>query len=245
MTRLWRRYQSFSGLLLGSLVLLFGHFALPAHAQVGCAVVGNYPSGPVPALYSGTSCIVVVHAGTVSGRWLTNMKLYIGGTLVRSSNYPSPGGPPAARMSVQFDSTHFPDGSPIHIKVQAWNNANEMGEAEVHVPAYNKGYDLINQTLTEIGETGAIVGLEMATANHTVLAANNHTKTTILTNLPTYTVFFVYTHGSPGRFGDCFATNDPANYLSAGEVQTAVAQKGGHAASVLVRAPSGLQRAGQ
>ncbi len=94
---------------------------------------------------------------------------------------------------------------------------------------YNKGYDLANLTLgQEAGDVATTVGLELSTqAKHTVLPTTQHDKSTILTNLPIYTAFFIFTHGSQATFGDCFATpaSGAEHYLSANDVGGAVGQK--------------------
>ncbi len=200
-------------------------------------VTCNVSMGP---LASGTNCGAGWQAGTSEGitapppfywiwRSISHVDFYIGGELTVQKDYPYP--TQSCSQPVIYDSTHFAGGQSITVKAIVTTNLSEVETFETPAKiVYNKGYDLVNQTLTGgPGETGAIVGLELsAQAKHTVLAASDHVKATILANLPTYTVFFIYTHGSQAVFGDCFVDNTPGvgAYLTAQEVGNANAQKG-------------------
>jgi len=54
--------------------------------------------------------------------------------------------------------------------------------------------------------------------NHTVISTDQDHKPAILQKIPPYNVFFIYTHGNPTGFVDCFgSTADPTEFLNATE----------------------------
>lgn len=194
------------------------------YGSISCRVAY---STPMPAYFSGTSCSIGGYANAGFG-YLTRVELWVGGVLVKETDYTVYDNVQAAGPSVTFDSTHFTDGSSITVTIKAWASGGRTGTHSNSAPAYNKGYDLISQRVTsEAQPVGMAIESSMISANHTVTRSDAHTEQDIISNLKTYTAFSIYTHGAEAIFGDCFAYENLADhYLSTSDVATAVDGKG-------------------
>jgi hypothetical protein len=131
-------------------------------------------------------------------------------------------------VDIVWDSTHFADGMQVVVKVEATDDLGCYDTMSYIVTAYNKAYALGNSVSTFQGpEAARRIAIRAGEMNHTVRQSINDDEIAILINIPTYTAFFIWTHGNAGIFGDCVATVmfDPAHYLDTNEVGQAVASK--------------------
>lgn len=159
-----------------------------------------------------------------------------------SGNWQSSGSP----GWVYFDSTHMrADASSGDLKVRLVPSSGTtyFTNAISGITLYNKAYVLGAGTCTTYGDTTAdAVSSQCASMNHSVYPASGANSSdhrdTILSNLPTYTVFYIYTHGAYDEspysgmtsFRDCDSAigDDPATEcLSSGDIATAIAGKSG------------------
>ena len=209
---------------------------LQAHSTVDTSAPGNPWDPTHPRFFSGTNCSAIASAPATSG-YVSHAQLLVGGTDVKDyydtsyANHPAAGpfvtlgtNQTSALLSVNFDSTHFADASSVPIKMLITDTAGNNYDASVAANAYNKAYSLGNYQPSG----GSLVYGQVAAANASSAFSGMNCpgsptttdgKTTILANLHTYTVFYIWTHGLdlPSVFGDCFAfPNSPdANYLYA------------------------------
>jgi hypothetical protein len=179
-----------------------------------------------PTFFSGTDCKV---AGTAvsftpyGSSYVQSVQLQIGTTVVET--YTDTGGHlTSVPISVAFDSTHFGNNTAIPAQMTVTDSGGFTYTTPITGNAYNNGYDLgndytyggsLNYGTTAEGNANT----ELSAMNYSVTASMTDPKATILSDLPPYTGFYIWTHGnaSPSWFGDCFAfpNSSDSNYVFA------------------------------
>lgn len=190
-------------------------FLLSAFLCIACSVAKALPPSctapivgdPTPLWFSGTNCIGSVTAsGRVETQWLTNVTVTIGGEVVRDINFPTPleFPQPSYEERIVFDSTHFAEATDIIVRIEATNNLGETNYAQYQARAYNRAYVLGNNEVSTAQLQVDDVFAYSTLMNHFSLDTLWHSKAHIQSAIPTYTVFYIYTHGIQNGFHDCF-----------------------------------------
>jgi len=141
---------------------------------------------------------------------------------------------------VTFDSTHLlADGSSGDLRAKLNPGTAFYSTAISGVTLYNKAYVLANTTDIGNSSTAASsVQSSCSSMNHSVNYSTSDANATILGNLPTYTVFYINTHGGynvfaqyPNQtvFEECCSniSADYTHYMGSSDVATAVSGKSG------------------
>jgi hypothetical protein len=220
--------QRFCVYLLLALVASF-LAPLPVYAQMG-GYVSAYPSG-TPNYFSGTDCNVAGVVGTnFPQTWMRSAQFYVGGELIDSWTADPNNPAPDVTFYETFDSTHFPDGTPLEVKIVGTNNLGQVYQASMTVPVYNKAA-LYGRHQWEIdlfdGTDGTPPAQQWLTQmNHTcvVVTTLGWTAEQILGDIQRCTVFYVNTHGdaSPEFESDVDEINGGiVELVTPGEVQEA------------------------
>ena len=103
-----------------------------------------------------------------------------------------------------FDSSYFSDGTTLPIEAVITDSAGNEYNGQITGPIYNKAYVLGNQNMdTDFGQVSSDGLLAEADMYAQALASYQDPtgstvddKDTMLGNLPTYTDFYIYTHGN-------------------------------------------------
>ncbi|MES4792337.1 MAG: hypothetical protein C4321_04540 [Chloroflexota bacterium] len=148
---------------------------------------------------SGTYIKAVASISSTVG--LRSFQITINGTTVKSGTFSSPY-PPGIQATVYWDSTHFASGTSVTVQAQGTDSSGSQS-AQFSVTTYNKAYVLGNSTLSYGSTADGYIAARTGEMNHATTSSTADRKTTILSGLPTYTVFYIYTHGAIGLFGDC------------------------------------------
>lgn len=196
--------------------------SLSGHSTVDTSAPGNPWDPTHPRFFSGTNCSATASAPAVSG-YVTHAQLLVGTTVVKDYYDTTVPGHPAAgpyvtlgtnqstaSLSVNFDSTHFPDGSAIPIKMIVTDTSGNTYDGKIQANAYNKAtiYGR-NEWETDMSAESAgtfIADSSLISMNHTnkVNRTLGWSATDILGDIAICTVFYVNTHG----------TNIPPIFLS-------------------------------
>jgi hypothetical protein len=114
------------------------------------------------------------------------------------------------------------DAFSLTIRLVVTNNLGQTASrTSAAKPVYNKGYVLGNTALMFGTTAKDDVNLLVAGMNYQSVPSSTAVKSLILSSIPTYTVFYIYTHAGPGWFKDCPNGTD----VTAGDVSTAVNSK--------------------
>lgn len=156
-------------------------------------------------IVSGTNSKATGMFVAANGAFVTYMKLWVSGTLVKTYAYGTDDWlrESSRILGVTFASTHFADGTAVQVRVWGRDNAGNVREDTETTSVYNKAYVLGNWPMSWEENAVAEVSGRCGAMNHSVTQSMAHDKPTILDNLPTYTVFYAYTHGDIGVFVDC------------------------------------------
>ena len=139
--------------------------------------------------------------------YVSEMQLYLGGNLVKeyqdTPDNPQNPHQTSATLSVVFDSSYFSDGTALPIEAVITDSAGNEYNGQITGPIYNKAYVLGNQNMdTDFGQVSSDGLLAEADMYAQALASYQDPtgstvddKDTMLGNLPTYTDFYIYTHG--------------------------------------------------
>lgn len=222
------------------LLLLFSPLFAHADTSMYTVTATCGQLGSTSPYLSGTLCV----AGggfTLNGPstvTVTYMYLYVAGTLVRSVTFDQRSiNQTNDGLSATFDSTHFNDGATVKVEFDVWFSDGSSITKTASSSAYNKAYIYGNQVPPDgIGSLNfgkaavTAVSTQLGSTNHTILpGAGNLTrlKADILTDIPTTTVFYTWTHGNAIKFGDSssFGMPDPQKDIAAVDVTNAVANK--------------------
>lgn len=221
---------------------------LGGHSTVDTSAPGNPWDPTKPRFFSGTNCSATCTAVAMSN-YVKQAQLMItdtSGTDVVVQQYldasiaPNPlpantisgTNKASAYLNDTFDSTHFSDGSSVTIKIKVTDSSGSTYDSKISGPVYNKAYVLANPYLTT--PFAQVASTASQSMNHTVNNNNKgsitDTKPTILGQIPTYTAFYIDTHGGTGDFLDCtyvYPDLDLNNVhrVFAADVATAVANK--------------------
>lgn len=202
------------------------------------ATVGQ--SGSAAPSLSGTNCyasggFTLNGSSTVT---VTYIYLSVNGTLLQLV---APGGRAINQagdgLFNPIDSTHFSDGSSITATfIVVFSDGSSMTQT-ASLSAYNKAYIYGNQIppdgigSLDLGKAAvAAVNARVTPTNHTVLPTAGQLtrlKADILADMPTPTVFYCYTHGYDGFFGDSSSVLglNLQTYITTQGVTTAIAAK--------------------
>jgi len=156
---------------------------------------------------------------TPPGDYITSATLSVGGTVVK--RYPEDyvsivqmtHVTSVPNMAAMFDSSHFPDGTPITVEVEVHDALGKSYKARLSAPAYNKALVLANNTVDNVFNTSTIDTWQHVTSvagmmNHSVTSSEFYHQSDILAAIPKNTAFYIATHGASDQFGDCYATPD-------------------------------------
>jgi hypothetical protein len=173
---------------------------------VSVSVTGNSTANTAnwdpanPRFFSGTNCNAT-GSTDFSQSLISYTLLLINGNQVKQ--YPDPTNPSAtSSLSVVFDSTHFGDTNPITVEYQIQDTAGDpVVVKDVTANAYNEGYLLNDTAFTSGNGLTALtdVGTRLGGMNHDTVSSEA-SKDSINSALPTYTVFYAYTHGYVDSF---------------------------------------------
>ncbi len=214
--------------ILAAITLIVPIVSCPTYAQVTCCVP-IYRNGPMPPWFSGTNSQMGGGATTSSG-WINHIRLTINGETGKDFTYSTP--PPVpSTVGFAFDSTHWPNGTLLTVKIEAWDMQGHYGSAvgTTSPPAYNKGLSYGKNTLNYAIASAQNVQTQQVAIFPTSYRGTEDRKTTMLNDMPIFTHYYVDTHGAPGVFGDCFSlpnSDDATYYIHAGEINARVSAKG-------------------
>ena len=173
---------------------------------------------------SGTDIVVrpEFHSGSSP---LVSAQLFIGGTSVRDWTFdPTISGTYIAAPTM-WASTVFTHGTPVTIKAECKDENGKTGSASFSVTPYNRAYVLGNTGSLNFGDDAvAVVEPHLAGMDHDVTSSTTDDKATILSNIPDFTVFYSWTHGTPTELLDTGA-NIAGNYIADSDVSSAVSTK--------------------
>jgi hypothetical protein len=232
--------------------LLFLCIGVECYGAVTCYVPAqpNIPGQspvPMPAYFSSTLCGITGSATTNTG-FINRIQMLINNEIVKEHIFdgvemPYPASP--VPISSAFDSTHFPDGQTITVTVKAWDTQGNFNQASNSAPAYNKAYVFGNQKPPDgtgtlnLGKAAVIaVNPIFQQANHSILPSTslsdqlwqlkNGSLFPISFYIPLATVFYAWTHGLPGKFGDssAAAAYDANKWITDSELGFMVVSKG-------------------
>ena len=205
-------------------------------------------SSEVPTYYSSTNCkaswggvtnafyfvLIPPYNLPVFRRcYIAHAKFSIGGEIVLDQSFPETtvnsqdGG-------VNFDSTHFSDGTAATLHIELIDNIGNVGVADSpsgSAVVYNKGYVIGNDVMS-IGSlnhgSSAVsrIAPKISGINHTISPSGTSAQLAVvmpafLANVPLYTVFYAYTHGTGADVGDSMSSISPpviTHYFSSGEL---------------------------
>ncbi len=117
-------------------------------------------------------------------------------------------------QGVRYDSTQFKHGSVITLVGEMWSERNTYTSVIERFRVTNKAlvlanHDLKNPLLQNCANRAQTTLKELLPRfGHHVRASQRYRKPTIQSLLPGYNVFFISTHGVPGRFLDCYEDVD-------------------------------------
>jgi len=180
-------------------------------------------SGSDAQWVSGTACVVWAAADPsyLNGRefvapgetlapppvYVRSATLRINDQIVRS--YPEDYRPSSTdtgvELEVMFDSTHFPNDTPIKIEVECHDSLGRSYKTHRTFRTYNKALVLGNQTFGDDAQN-SVLAVESAASgvNYDVTHSFQDNVATILGELPRYTAFYIDSHGGVGNLTDCF-----------------------------------------
>jgi len=162
-----------------------------------------------PRFFSGTNCSAKATAAAVIGH-VTIAQLLVGGTVVKNYYDTSITGPypvnttlgtnqTSAGLSVNFDSTHFPDVNaiPIQMTVNDSGSSADTYTDTIQAGAYNEGYVGYEPTTVSGQANAQVVDSAMAACN----INNNDSNITdnrdmVLSAVKYNTTFFTCNHGN-------------------------------------------------
>jgi hypothetical protein len=228
-----------------------------AHSTVDTSAPGNPWDPAHPRFFSGTNCSASATAPAISG-YVSHAQLQVGGTDVKDYYDTSDAGHPAAgpnvilgtnqtsaSLSVHFDSTYFPNGSPIPIQLTVTDTNGKTYNGQISGPACNNLLALANQTSSwvdynasppvNVAEeamdgTTPIAGVVQQSGPNNIAGVGKDSdhKADIITDIAgnSWTAFFAATHSEQGELGDCYSTptSDLATtYLFDADIQGAIA----------------------
>ena len=215
-----------------------GGISVSFQASVVNAVLQGYSTADTanwdptnPRFFSGTACTASATAVPLSG-YLTHAQLCVGQngsdtvveeyydkslspfTLPDDNSMNIGSGLSTTTIAAIFDSTHFADASNVIIKLKVWDSNSGYYEAQITAPVKNRLYGIANQSFGLFRDDVASTSLD--SVKHNADAMNYFTATSrtddkqaIYDTLPSYTVFYAFTHGFfGGGFGDCLATDN-------------------------------------
>jgi hypothetical protein len=168
-------------------------------------------SSPDGTRYSGTGCTIAGHWTAGDGRHLSVVQLWVNGCCRFAKPWSGSTGPNEYSAVVPFSSTQFPHNSTMTLKAECWNDNADYDSGEQSKTAWNSAYVLVNGTMLPAEPGQQIAGPWAISAlqdmNHeTSPTAAVHSAQVILGNIPTYGVFYIYSHsvGDDGHgFYDC------------------------------------------
>ncbi len=189
------------------LMILAHSISSLALGNVTCGVPNpNFQRGlsTMQTYFSGTNCFAsgIASTNNTPFEWVTDASLYLNGELVREVHGRNDHYTPAM-LSVNFDSTHFPDGSILSVRMEATSNMGNTGTFVNRGTVYNKA-TLYGRNEWEANPAWASAGVPAAnqwltTILHTT-APQNITKgwdsNAVLNDIIPGTVFYVNTHGN-------------------------------------------------
>lgn len=166
---------------------------------------------------------------------VTYMYLYVNGTMLdwvssdqRAINQTNDG------LAASFDSTHFNDGASVNVEFSVYFSDGSSITKTASSSAYNKAYiygnDIRDIGILRFGEAAVLaVNAQMGSTNHTILPAEGQLarlKANIRADIPTPTVFYTWTHGIDGGFGDSSARQliTPQTWVMTFDISNAIAR---------------------
>jgi hypothetical protein len=161
-----------------------------------------YPDGWPTAYVSGTYTKVHGAVGAGSGAWITSATLSVNGHPLRQYSW-SLGQPqaPYVYFQVAFASTHFPDGTPLTVRLHGVNSNNLEWSVARYATVYNKATIYGRYEFEMHAEQSGTPAANqfLAAMNHDVSRTVNSpgwTRNQVLGDIGACTVFYVNTHGS-------------------------------------------------
>jgi len=134
-----------------------------------------------------------------------------------------------------FDSTAMQsDGFTGNFTLQLSNpNSTINSNAIANTTIYNKAYVLANNLLTGAMQEPDFVYQELSYINYSINQITNSNKTSIMSNLSTYSAFFFATHGDidaiaphgTQKFADCNSNNSAGNWITFTDVANQISLK--------------------
>ena len=162
------------------------------------------------------------HQGTYP---LASARLLIQGNTVRTWNIDSTVLGTYTPKAIMWASTTCAAGTSVTVRAECTDTQGKTGAASFSVTAYNRAYVLGNTgDLSLGGNAVAAVQPNLSNSNHSVTGSTSDSRAVILANIPDYTVFYNWTHGSPSGFLDT-GLSTSANWISDSDVGSAVTNK--------------------
>jgi len=198
-------------------MLLCPILAGPAFASTAPGASAN-----VADVVSGTNCSASGSFTAAHGTYVTNVRLFIGGELVKSYTYGVDDSvkKESRTLAVTWASTQFFHNTSQPVRVWGKDAVGNEREDTKQTSIYNRAYILANDqdvigSLPFGQRARGHVEAYASIMNHGCRSSSVDLKGAILNGVSEETVFFIWTHGAPGYFGDCAATPawDPDHYI--------------------------------
>lgn len=171
-----------------------------------------FPGEPVPAYFSGTNCRAfgwVSHDENPPAQQLLAARLYVNGTQVDGA-VGGPGTSWVVLLGAMFDSTHFPHGTLVEVRVEAIATDLSVVTDSYYAPVYNWAalvgrYDMDVEPKNEYG-FGSENWKGLPTAHSAVIAMNylsyqhtplGWTADEFLTCMEPANLVYLHSHGHP------------------------------------------------
>lgn len=186
---------------------------------------------PFPSWFSGTNCDACGSMAAAPPYYpMTRAELLINDEVVVEWHATVPPKPCPQEFRVVFDSTHFPDGTPITVTMRVTDSRGMVFADSGTAPAKNRGLVLGNRTFpgaigtTEMNDVDTV----LHAASFTTQPSDESNKESILAQIPPYQVFSISTHANSSVFEDCFGTGSGGIHaIIDTEVAASVSQKAG------------------
>jgi len=226
-----RSGAAFAVVFLSVVLLAITSLHLPVLA---CSAQTPGAKAFVADIVSGTNCGASGCFNAAAGTYVTSMKLWIGGELVKTYTYGVDDWVHHAELHLgrTWASTHWYDGTNVQVKVWGKDSGGNEREHTKNTVVYNKALVLGNDEAAigslDFGQEAVNNTLDLAIImGHFVLPELTFQKDLILYSLPWSTTFFIWTHGTACYFGDCAATPewDPDHDIYWTTVRAAIENK--------------------